>query len=268
MDVYGDVEGNIEIINKIKQEFNINRNNIFLGDIISNYNKDIEFNNSIDFLEWLLKKYTKIEHKDLKNNIYLNSFDNKCTKLKYCSNVILKELCIDNFEASSMNNNINVKNNNFKDNTENDNTKNNIFFMIGNKEIKLYKNIKKLNINDYKLQILETYLSLCVPFIIYNHILFSHAYYMYDSIVNSLNYKSINKIIVGHSRSYGKYVYKNKEVIVIDLTSYYSMKRESLRFKKYGIPSIKLINDNNFNIENVEFYTEEFKLKPILNLCL
>ena len=54
MDVYGDIEGNQTIINKVKEAFSDNRISVFLGDIFSNYESHEEFINSLNFLEWIL----------------------------------------------------------------------------------------------------------------------------------------------------------------------------------------------------------------------
>lgn len=237
MDVYGDIEGNIQIISKVKTIFNKKRISIFLGDIFANYENVEDFNNSLEFLEWLLLKFTKIEHKDLSKNIYLNIWNDKGIKLSNSNSNMINEIA--NMKIKRVN------------------------FLIGNKEIKLYRKLKELHIDDYKLQIIETYLYFCKPFLIHNHILFSHSYYMYDTINNLIN--NIKRIIAGHSRSYGNYIFKNINTTILDLTSYYSLKNNELRFKKYGKPNTKLNSESDYDIGSVEFYTEEFNLKPVIN---
>ena len=86
---------------------------------------------------------------------------------------------------------------------------------------------------------------------------------MYDTISKTIN--NIKRIIAGHSRSYGNYIFKTINTTILDLTSYYSLKNNELRFKKYGKPNIKLNSESNYDIGSVEFYTEEFNLKPVIN---
>ena len=92
MDIYGDIEGNNEIISRIIKNFNKHRISIFLGDILANYDNEELFNNSLKFLEWLLMKFTKIEHKDLSNNKYLNIWNKRGIQLKHVNSDIINEI--------------------------------------------------------------------------------------------------------------------------------------------------------------------------------
>lgn len=312
IEVFGDIEGNLEIIERIIKDFDVNSKKIFLGDIV-NIDK-LEF--SITFLTLVLSmSEIPIIHRDISNLEYFNIWNNKGLNMKF-ENDNQKEKIINEINQRRLDD---------------------VNFIIGNKEIKLYRTffnkstrdeslLKQLTENDRK--VLETYLSLCVPYVIFDNILFCHSYYLYDNLSeifpikkhfnenfskdseismdlmsekfqsnmkNELNvFKNVNivrvliktledaqysqthpningkipikRIICGHSKSYGNYFFKDIPVTVIDLTEYYSPTKERLIYKRFGIPRVKLLSINDYDIGPFEFYTEEFKIKPIINI--
>ena len=304
IEVFGDVEGNLDIIERIVKDYDVNSKMIFLGDVIDI--DKIEY--SITFLRLILSvSEIPIIHRDVSNLDFFNIWNNKGLNMKFENNK-QREKIINEINKRRLDD---------------------LNFIIGNKEVKLYRTyfnkstkdetlLKKLKQDD--INVLETFLFLCVPYIIHDNILFCHSYYLYDNLSNdfppnesklndnrlnemnenemneyfqrnmkhelnifknvnisrvivktfediqSLKSKHINRIICGHSKSYGNYYFKNIPVTTIDLTEYYSPTKERLIFKKFGIPNIKLFSINDYNIGPVEFYTEEFKIKPIINI--
>lgn len=234
IDIYGDVEGNPLIMSRILLYYDRSHKNIFLGDLIGNIDRPNELKRSIVFIEWLLKKHTKIEHKNIVQMNQFKLWNNRGLNISGKARRHLKE-----YMKSSIKK---------------------INFIIGNKEVRAWKRLNKLDLNDHEKAVLETYFSMCVPFIIENDTLISHAYYLIDDLI--LEDFTPKLVISGHSRSYGEYHYKKIPVRIIDTTQYYSSHKESLNMVDIARPSIKITSENYFDIGSSRFYTEEFKLKP------
>lgn len=234
IDIYGDVEGNPLIESRILLHYDRSHKNIFLGDLIGNIDKPQELKRSIIFIEWLLKKYTKIEHKNVTQMNQFKLWNQRGLNVSSKARRHLKEYLKQPIKR--------------------------INFIIGNKEVRAWKLFNKLNLNDHEKAVLETYFSVCVPFIIKNDTLISHAYYLVDDLM--LEGFTPKLVISGHSRSYGEYHYKNIPVKIIDTTQYYSSFKEALNMEDIARPSIKITSENSFDTGTSRFYTDEFKLKP------
>lgn len=227
IDIYGDIEGNKEIINKIKYSFKSDRINIFLGDFVPNITDEVQMNNSIEFLKELLP--IPIQHYELRSMRQFKSWNNKGLSQKVPIEGIL----------------------------------NKINFIIGNKEIRLYRALLKneLKLEKEKIEVLETYLMCCISYLIIGDKLICHSFHYFTQ--SSLNKnKEIKEIICGHSRSYGVYKLKGNTVVrVIDLTIYYSPSHcKELIFEDFSIPFIKISSENQFSLGDSRFHTREFPL--------
>ena len=234
IDIYGDVEGNPLIISRILLYYDRSHKNIFLGDLIGNVDRPQELKRSIVFIEWLIRKHTKIEHKNIGQMNQFKLWNQRGLNVSSKARRHLKEYLKQPIKK--------------------------INFIIGNKEVRAWKRFTKLDLNDHEKTVLETYFSMCVPFIIKDDILMSHSYYLIDDLMREGFTPKLT--ISGHSRSYGEYHYKNIPVRIIDTTQYYSSRKEDLNMKDYARPPIKITSEDSFETGTSRFYTEEFKLKP------
>ena len=146
--VFGDVEGNKEIIRRIQQETNLTDGNvkIFLGDIVNNFGTE-EFEESIHFLRWILtKNKIRIEHKNLSEMNYFQIWNGNGLNLKFKD---------DDQKHKTFSEILNIK-------------LKRINFVIGNKEVRLYRLMRenKINLPEDSIKILETYFFHSVPFLI------------------------------------------------------------------------------------------------------
>lgn len=230
--IYGDVEGSEQIIDNIMKIYDRNACNIFLGDVVSNYTDIVEFERSIILIGWLLYDNVEIKRHDLKQMKYLQNWNDKGLSKK---NAELKKI-------KKLN------------------------FIIGNKEIRLYRALltNRLKLDDEASAIIETYLSLCVPGIMYKSTLICHSYHFYTQ--KSIKSLHVKKIICGHSRAYGQYKLQcGIQVTVIDLTKYYDKRyQKEIIFEHVDTdksePNVRLKSSNGYCTGTCKFYPTEFPL--------
>lgn len=224
MNVYGDIEGCINIINAVISNYNKSVTNIFLGDLVPNAEDKVKLRHSINFLEWLLKQYVEIKHYNKSEMSQFTIWNRRGLNLKTRTQFTSKLP--------------------------------NLILLIGNKEVKMWRKLDKLTLEEHDRMILETYLYYCIPYHIIGTTLFSHSYYMIDDIDIP-----VNRVIAGHSRSYGNFKFNGIDVTVCDLTEYYNRKYRII-FETKNKPRIYLSDSDNYSTGGCMFYTPEFKLKP------